>query len=290
MVPVRSSRPVTRSGGGEPGGVVARGGRAGAAILAALGCLPACTVFDGLEPTDPYALAVLDDAPMAYYRFDEGEGSVARDFTGHGHDGVYEGAQFTDGGAVSGNRALALDGDAGVDLGDDTAFAFAGRAPFSLEAWMRTSTREFQILIDRSERVPSETAGVDDRLGYHLSFRKDPSSPEQDEIVVERLHGHESGEFCTLNPPNTDDAWRDRLIHVVATFDGEALQLYLDGIATGPVRSCPVDLDGERRTLRIGSKPEGIEGFEGVVDEVAIYDRALSPVRIRAHFEAASPP
>lgn len=247
-------------------------------------------MFDDLEAADPYPLAVLEDAPLAYYRLDEMEGGVAKDASGHGRDGAYEGVQFSGQGAVSGNGALALDGHGGVDVGDDGALAFSGRSPYSLEAWMRTSLRDFQIVIDRSERVPSSTPGVDDRFGYHLSFRKDQNVPEQDEIVAERMRGHEDGAFCTLNPPNTDDAWRDRLLHVIATFDGEALQLYVNGVATGPVRDCPVELDAGRRPLRIGSKLDGSLGFEGVLDEVAIYDHALSPVRVRAHFDAASPP
>lgn len=257
----------------------------GALVL--LGSTASCTVFDGLEATDAYALAVLADAPMAYYRFDEGQGTVARDSSGHGHDGTYENTSFSDQGVISGNRALALDGKGGVDLGDDSAFAFSGQAPFTIEAWLQTSVSAFQIVVNRSER---DLIATENRFGYDLSFRMDPKMPE-DEILVERLNGAPPAGGCTLNPPNTTGALRGRFVHAVATFDGSALRLFLDGVEPAPApHPCAVQLDAVARTLRIGSKPGGIEGFQGTLDEIAIYDKALSPERIQAHFAARSAP
>ena len=39
-------------------------------------------------------------------------------------------------------------------------------------------------------------------------------------------------------------------------------------------------------SFTIGARPGGTFGFIGDVDEIAVYDRALSADRVRAHFEA----
>jgi concanavalin A-like lectin/glucanase superfamily protein len=258
-----------------------------AGCLLVLACTTSCTVFDGLEATDDYAIAVLADAPMAYYRFDEGQGTVARDSSGHGHDGTYEGVSFLAEGVVSGNRALALNGKGGVDLGDSEEFAFSGNAPFSIEAWLQTSATSFQIVINRSER---DLTAMDARYGYDLSFRVDPKMIAEDEILIERLNGEAPAGSCTLNPPNTTGAYRGHFVHAVATYDGSALRLFADGIEPSPAKHpCALELDAVKRSLRIGSKPMGVEGFQGALDEIAIYDKALTPERVQAHFAAISP-
>jgi arabinan endo-1,5-alpha-L-arabinosidase len=82
--------------------------------------------------------------------------------------------------------------------------------------------------------------------------------------------------------PLADGAWH----HAAGTFDGEELRLYIDGVlqkrvvaATGPVLR-PGDAP-----LTIGMRPgPGRTGasFEGSLDEIMIFNRALSPDEIKA--------
>jgi hypothetical protein len=68
--------------------------------------------------------------------------------------------------------------------------------------------------------------------------------------------------------------------HVAATYDGTTARFYLDGVE---VASAPfIGLVGTANTWRIGaygSTPSGF--FDGVIDNVRIYDRALSPGEIQ---------
>lgn len=72
--------------------------------------------------------------------------------------------------------------------------------------------------------------------------------------------------------------------HVVATYDGAALQMYWDGQlqATVPVVGA---LNTNTSALELGTKHYGGgEFFKGRIDEVALFDRALSPAEITAHY------
>jgi hypothetical protein len=77
-----------------------------------------------------------------------------------------------------------------------------------------------------------------------------------------------------------------RAAHVVGTFDGAMARVYVDGVlsGTGPVGAVLAPNTG--RPLRIGAgRTETVAGsfFEGVIDEVAVYGRALPPEVVEAH-------
>lgn len=74
----------------------------------------------------------------------------------------------------------------------------------------------------------------------------------------------------------------NRFTHVVATCDGSNLRVYLDGdlAATGNIYA---DIADNGAPAIWGS------GWRGDLDELAVYDRALTLERVRAHWEAARP-
>jgi hypothetical protein len=78
--------------------------------------------------------------------------------------------------------------------------------------------------------------------------------------------------------------------HVAATYDGSLMKLFLDGgmiawqVATGLISR------GSGGNLAVGRKPDGgsYEQFDGLIDEVAIYSRALSDSEILTIANAGS--
>ena len=72
--------------------------------------------------------------------------------------------------------------------------------------------------------------------------------------------------------------------HVAGTYDGTNMRLYLDGVE---VDSCPVTgtVYPDETNMLIGSDDEPMQGL---IDEVSIYDRALTPTEIQAIYDAGS--
>jgi hypothetical protein len=67
--------------------------------------------------------------------------------------------------------------------------------------------------------------------------------------------------------------------HLAVTYDGAAVRLYVDGTE---VDSQPLTgtITGTSRPLRIGGNSVWGEYFNGLIDEVRVYDRALSPAEL----------
>jgi len=87
--------------------------------------------------------------------------------------------------------------------------------------------------------------------------------------------------FLRGNTPINDGSWH----HVVMTYDGQRLMVYRNGISDAPPLSVTGNITIDTRVLRIGTY-RGITLFNGNIDEVRIYNRALSATEIMANFNA----
>jgi hypothetical protein len=90
-----------------------------------------------------------------------------------------------------------------------------------------------------------------------------------------------------LNVLASDPVMPNTWHHVAGTFDGQSTRLYLDGVLLAVVNS-------PSKLLNDGASPEVYINFirtgevAGLIDEAAIYNRALTPAEIQSHFAAGS--
>ncbi len=78
------------------------------------------------------------------------------------------------------------------------------------------------------------------------------------------------------------------LQHIVATFDGEATTIYLNGeaILESDDRAGTLENWDEMMLLMVGNETSGDRPWAGSVHLVALYGHALSPDQVRANFDA----
>jgi hypothetical protein len=70
--------------------------------------------------------------------------------------------------------------------------------------------------------------------------------------------------------------------------DGNQVRLYLDGKEQPELTGTLVSGHAaNERQLFVGGRSDGLFNFEGKMDELAVYDRALTPGEIAAHFKTA---
>ena len=261
------------------------------AVLALLSCA-ACDTLFGLErtyvadaasdsgdgPADAdtsYRGVVLADQPLAYWRFGPDSVAQAVDETGNGHAGTYVGGVARGTGPIRSDgateHAIVLDGvDDHVAIGN--VFPFAGVTPFTLEAWVsQAGGTNTGGILSKTE----ENAGLD-RRGYLMFLHSTY-------VGVERSVNNAVHQTTTTLMVPKVGVWT----HVVATFDGTLLTLYLDGVVV-EVTGGPVSVPVNAGSFVIGARASGLqERFKGSIDEVAVYDRVLPPGRIGAHYAAA---
>jgi hypothetical protein len=224
----------------------------------------------------PYREQVMADGPVVYLRLGETSGSVAHDIAG-AHDGTYKSAAMLGvEGAIAGDddTAASFDGTAESSVTMPAGFEFGGTSPFSVEVWMKQHTPHgFGFAVDHNNYNP--------RHGWSVRF-------SEGSVGLERYEaGSYAGTGAVANRGLADDHWH----HVVTTYDGDHVALYIDGDAafqgsggttmtagTGPWTVGAQDCGG------------GCAGdfFIGTLDEVALYDKALAADRVAAHHTAGS--
>jgi uncharacterized repeat protein (TIGR02543 family) len=80
----------------------------------------------------------------------------------------------------------------------------------------------------------------------------------------------------------TDSLWH----HVAATYDGASMRLYVDGSLQNSVAATGTIQTGTS-PVAIGARP-GVNYFAGALDEISLYNRALSAAEVQAIYSAGS--
>jgi hypothetical protein len=203
-----------------------------------------------LEPF-PAALA-------GYWKFDEGSGTVAKDLSRNGNHGTLE-------------RVAWVEGKAG------TALRFGDRARVTLSvrglpAANAPQTHAFWIQYDSVPRAPQVVVALQNEgSGIFSGFH---SLQESGWSLGTWKFG---GPFLASAPPPAPGKWH----HFAYAFDGKVHRLYLNGSLARVGVEPPQETTPQ--SFSFGVLPAGsIEFFEGKLDEVRLYSRALSPREIQA--------
>ncbi|HSO40615.1 MAG TPA: LamG domain-containing protein [Labilithrix sp.] len=226
-------------------------------------------VADGASP---YVAAVLADGPVAYYPLDETTGTTARDVVA-GKNGTWVGKALLGVGAVVGVGAQ-LDGESTRLEMPAGSFGFAGKVPYTIEVWMNPAVvgTAVRFLLDQGAR--NGPSG-----GYQIYLNND--------FFLCSRAGTDGGAdgYGNITP-----VLPGQFTHIAMTYDGTQVNLYANGSSKGPangVLAIPSAADGR---LVFGDSVGGqFFKLAALIDEIAIYDKALSEERIRAHFDAARP-
>jgi len=201
-----------------------------------------------------------DDGLVAEWHFDEGSGSVLVDSSGNGHDGVIYGATWVEG--KYGN-ALYFDGvDDYVDIGDMST------AKFTIEVWFKLDSIHKQAVIQTDEGT------------IHIG-----NNPMQDNEIefsdwVNR-DGQNSQYFSEIDNAVTVGDWYHAALTSTAAGSGK---MYLNGDEKFITWIYDAGVTGIYSNDMIGNG--GREHyFNGIIDEVRIYNRALTADEIKSHYE-----
>ena len=178
---------------------------------------------------------------VAHWKFDEGSGKVAYDASGNGHDGILTdmaGDEWTTG---------VLDGALEFDAVDDHISIPVGGSysTFTVSLWISpaSSTNDWSGLIGGTSHI-IEIRGPDDLSWLYYDG-----------------NSHYADTSVTLY------AWN----HLAVVRDGSSVTFHLNGVYDGDVT-----VSGDMAFEIIGAWSAEEELFGGLMDDVRIYDRALS--------------
>ena len=204
---------------------------------------------------------------VAAYSFNEGTGTSVADASGNGNTGTVVGASWTAGGKYGG--ALSFNGSSSyVDLGNPAAFGVTGSMTWS--AWINSAANppDDGIIVAKS----------DSASGWQVKTSPD-TGPQTFGSSVSASAGSRIQRYSTtVRSLNT---W----YHVAGVYDASArtLSVYVNGVLSSGalVGTVPASQVRSSVNVNIGRRTGGLY-FNGIIDEVRIYNRALTQSEIQA--------
>ncbi|MDP3103730.1 MAG: LamG-like jellyroll fold domain-containing protein [Candidatus Methanoperedens sp.] len=204
-----------------------------------------------------------EDGLVAEWHFDEGAGNVVKDSSGNGNDGTIYGATWVDG---KFGKALSFDGvDDYVEI--LKSVSILGASPRTLEFWAYVN----------EITVHPHIIGWGDQTGINTNFKAAIYSVSGGSGTW-FLWGSGGGNDLNTGFPVENKKW----LHHVITFDGVKAEWFINGRTIGTFTHI---YNTKGTSLEIGIGTLVGNPFNGLIDEVRIYNRALSAEEIKAHYE-----
>jgi chitodextrinase len=208
---------------------------------------------------------------VASYGFDEGAGTAAADSTGNSNHGTVNGPAWTIGRF---GQALSFDGtNDRVSVPDSATLDLT--TGMTLEAWVKpTALGTAWKTVLFKHRNSNATNMV-----YVLYGNRNTSVPNTEVTVGTSVRAANGSSQLPLN------VWS----HLASTYDGATLRLFVNGTQVGSLASTG-NIATSTGDLWIGGNNVWSEWFSGAIDEVRVYNRALTAAEIQADMNRAAAP
>jgi len=214
---------------------------------------------------------------VGHWKFDEGSGTIAADSSGNGNDGTLKnGPVWIRNGKIGG--ALSFDGvNDFVDLGPMNIIAGgSGNDGLTISIWFNADSMSGcgPRLISKAITSTSQSAHW-----WMVSFCNN--------LLRFRLKTDGStATFIANSGTLQTSVWT----HAAVTYDGKTVKIYKDGLEVGSAGKSGTISTSDSVQANIGRNPEGSNHYNGSLDEVRIYNRALSHSEIQDLFNIDAPP
>ncbi len=210
-------------------------------------------------------LQPLDAGLVLYLPFWEGAGIVAGDVSPFGNNGQLQGTPTWVAGKMGG-YALSFNPATPdwVDCGSSDRLDIS--AELSVESWIKTAASATQGIMEKN-------IGEDINKQYSM-FLYPPNTIYFRVVKGGTLYDALADAYPTLNQ------W----YHVVGRYDGSEVSIWVNGAKQAVTATVAAPLDSGVGTLQVGRNPGATYYFNGVIDEVRVYNRALTPAEIFEHY------
>jgi len=224
--------------------------------------------LSGTEIAQMYAAETQLQGPVGWWKLNEGTGTVIRDSSGYGNNGAWNGTASGASGYYSAghNQQWAGYFDGSTDFDFMGAPSVVSSTALTLSAWINLSSLNIQQdVLSRYTTSSSDMLEISSTNGIRVDFI---------------LSGGAAN--FTYTTPLTAGVWH----HLVATYNGAIVALYVDGqlAQTLPGSGSFVNT----QSWYMGQLGNGLRFFHGSIQDVRIYNRALSAAEVAQMYSAGN--
>lgn len=221
---------------------------------------------NNLQRDFPVSINILPtDGLIAYYPFN----GNANDESGNGNDGTVYGATLATDRFGNENNAYSFDGQNDyIDCGNGQSVNISGtNSEITMSCWFKAND------VNSGQNLISKGRDYTSNYGYHLNVNNNKNRGLYRLLSGENNIVHTNDVLLTNN-------W----YHVLTFFDGNESKIYLNGISHNTT-SQPGEIGPSSTNLIIGCHspyPPTWYTFDGIIDDIRIYNRALSENEVQA--------
>lgn len=212
---------------------------------------------DGSDYSKSIDVQFYKDIPdaMGVWHFDEGSGNVAKDNSGNNYNGAIHGATWFNRESIF--HALSFDGSSNyVEINSASGFPPTGNNPFTLSAWINPNSMSDNYILSFGQQVKNgmNALALASTQVCHYFWGNDQCTP-----VSDILH---------------------KWTHVAVTYDGSKIKIFVNGnLASTQTPSSTPNVQSSNVAIGIRLFDKW-SAFNGLIDEVHIFNRALSDSEI----------
>ena len=213
---------------------------------------------------------------VLYYSFDTDDGNVVHDQSGNGNDGKVMGAKFVTAGATGG--AMSFNGQSDyIRVPNSKSLE---TPTFTISVWAKTREAVAQL----PNRGIIGKLRIDENRNWYLIRQRDG-------LIGGGVVGLTPDDYCNLE--TSADPFVGKWGYAVLSYDGNSARFYVNGelvsqheglIHRGNSLDLMIGADGFKRS---SDEPEWL--WNGFIDEMRIYNRALMADEVRALYKSIKP-
>ncbi|MBW1691387.1 MAG: DUF1566 domain-containing protein, partial [Deltaproteobacteria bacterium] len=218
------------------------------------------------ESEDSNEVSGMPKGLVAYYPFN----GDANDESGNMNDGTVYGATLAEDRFGNSSSAYSFDGvDDQIKIPNDSSICF-GSGPFTISFWIETCSKEISLIIDKNySYVASGYYRFKYFPDYVMFMISDAAHPSSNTNIVSDTAIKDGGWHHIVGVRDTDDG---------------VMRIYVDGREDAtPVEDTIIDSTDNSKPLSFGGPSVSGESFyNGLIDDVRIYNRALSEPEVQS--------
>jgi len=208
---------------------------------------------------------------VGYWRFDEGAGTIAFDSSKNNNHGLLVNGPLWVNGKYC--KALSFDGiDDYVRIEASPSVKISNTV--TVAAWVKIegTTNDHQVILAQN---------YGDESSYVLEFQPNGQTPQ---FCVLNSYGKRADAISNITIQFGE--W----VHLVGTYDGVTVRLYVNGALIG-TKGLFGPIDVENQPVQIGAHTASWDRnwFNGIIDEVMLYNRAMNAEEIKALYTSGLP-